>query len=70
MCICVYAAFLVLSCFKKNYSYTKITKAYTMTTIWNCFSALFPFPQMAYKVLINFNGKMTTILEKPLRGNR
>lgn len=67
----IYAAFLVFSCFKHFFfTVPKIMKAYTMTTIWNCLSALFPFPKMAYKVPINFHGKMTTILKKPLGRER
>lgn len=40
-----------------------------MTTTFNCFSVLFPFLEMAHKVLTDFNGKMTTMLEKPLGGD-
>lgn len=46
---------------KKCISIPEIMKEYIMTTIWNCFFALFTFPKMAYEALIDFNGKMTTI---------
>lgn len=69
VCVCIHA-FLVFSYFKKIYFYTTNHDGLHYDHNLNCFSALFTFPTMAYKALINCNGRMTTILEQPLGGER